>query len=176
MLVWFVGGLLVWLVLRFVVRGFYTVGPNERAVITTFGRAQRIGTATTLDDPIARTLRPEEAERFVYPQVRVVNPGIHHKLPWQSVHKVSVATVIVSIAFDPDEPEANDGGTVLDAVTKDQLNTGFTGQLRYTISERNLYAYLFGVDQPGVPCHGLLHVGVAGSGGQLLGAAVRRSG
>jgi hypothetical protein len=34
---------------------------------------------------------------------------------------------------------------VLDAVTKDQLNTGFTGQLRYTISERNLYAYLFGV-------------------------------
>jgi len=48
-----------WLILRFVVRGFYTVGPNERAVITTFGRAQRVGTATTLDDPIAQTLRPE---------------------------------------------------------------------------------------------------------------------
>jgi hypothetical protein len=36
----------------------------------------------------------------------------------------------------------------LDAVTKDQLNTGLTGQLRFTISERNLYAYVFGVKNP----------------------------
>jgi regulator of protease activity HflC (stomatin/prohibitin superfamily) len=148
LLIWFVVGLLAWMVMRFVWRGFYTVGPSERAVITTFGRAQRVGTATTLDDPIAQSLRPEEAGRYVYPQVRVVGPGVHRKLPWQSVHKVSVATVIVSIAYDPDEPEANHGGTVLDAVTKDQLNTGFTGQLRYTVSERNLYAYLFGVQDP----------------------------
>jgi regulator of protease activity HflC (stomatin/prohibitin superfamily) len=148
MLVWFVVGLLAWLVLRFLVRGFYTVDPNERAVITTFGRAQRVGTATTLDNPITRSLRPEEADRYVYPQVRVIGPGIHYRLPWQSVHKVSIATVIVSIAYDPDDPKANHGGTVLDAVTKDQLNTGFTGQLRYTISEQNLYAYLFGVRNP----------------------------
>jgi regulator of protease activity HflC (stomatin/prohibitin superfamily) len=148
LLVWFVVGLLAWMLMRFVWRGFYTVGPSERAVITTFGRAQRVGTATTLDDPVAQSLRPEEAGRYVYPQVRVVGPGVHRKLPWQSVHKESVATVIVSIAYDPDEPEANHGGTVLDAVTKDQLNTGFTGQLRYTVSERNLYAYLFGVQDP----------------------------
>ena len=38
--------------------------------------------------------------------------------------------------------------TVLDAVTKDQLNTGLTGQIRYQVSERNLYAYLFGVKNP----------------------------
>src|SRR4051812_10879710 len=68
--------------------------------------------------------------------------------PTSEVHRASVATVIVSIAHDPDDPEANHGGTVLDAVTKDQLNTGFTGQLRYTVSERNLYAYLFGVSNP----------------------------
>ncbi len=148
LLFWFVAGFLAWMLLRFAWRGFYTVGPSERAVITTFGRAQRVGTATTLDDPVARSLRPEEADRYVYPQVRVVGPGVHRKLPWQSVHKVSVATVIVSIAYDPDEPDANHGGTVLDAVTKDQLNTGFTGQLRYTVSERNLYAYLFGVQDP----------------------------
>jgi regulator of protease activity HflC (stomatin/prohibitin superfamily) len=148
LLIWFVVGLVAWMLVRFVWRGFYTVGPSERAVITTFGRAQRLGTATTLDDPIAGSLRTEEAGRYVYPQVRVVGPGVHRKLPWQSVHKVSVATVIVSIAYDPDDPEANHGGTVLDAVTKDQLNTGFTGQLRYTVSERNLYAYLFGVKDP----------------------------
>jgi regulator of protease activity HflC (stomatin/prohibitin superfamily) len=148
MLVWFVGGLLVWLFLRFVLRGFYTVGPNERAVITSFGRAQRVGKATTLNDPISASLSAEEASRYSYPQVKVVGPGVHRKLPWQEVHRASVATVIVSIAFDPDDPEANHDGTVLDAVTKDQLNTGFTGQLRYTVAERNLYAYLFGVTNP----------------------------
>ena len=148
MLIWFGIGLLAWVVLRYVVRGVYTVGPNERAVITTFGRAQRVGAATTLGDPVAQALSPEEAGPYVYPQVRLVGPGVHGKLPWQSVHKTSVATVIVSIAYDPDAPDANHGGTVLDAVTKDQLNTGFTGQLRYTVSDRNLYAYLFGVQDP----------------------------
>ena len=33
-------------------------------------------------------------------------------------------------------------------MTKDQLNTGLTGQLRYTIAERNLYATLFAVKNP----------------------------
>jgi regulator of protease activity HflC (stomatin/prohibitin superfamily) len=61
---------------------------------------------------------------------------------------VSVATVTLSIAFDPDDPQANHGGQVLEAVTKDQLNIGLNGQLRYTVSERNLYAYLFGVKSP----------------------------
>ena len=37
---------------------------------------------------------------------------------------------------------------MLEAVTKDQLNTGLTGQIRYRVSERNLYAYLFGVKNP----------------------------
>jgi regulator of protease activity HflC (stomatin/prohibitin superfamily) len=30
----------------------------------------------------------------------------------------------------------------------DQLNTGLTGQIRYRVAERNLYAYLFGIKQP----------------------------
>jgi regulator of protease activity HflC (stomatin/prohibitin superfamily) len=33
-------------------------------------------------------------------------------------------------------------------VTKDQLNTGLNGQIRYRVAETNLYAYLFGVKQP----------------------------
>jgi regulator of protease activity HflC (stomatin/prohibitin superfamily) len=37
---------------------------------------------------------------------------------------------------------------VLEAVTKDQLNTGLVGQIRFTVSERNLYAYFFGVKRP----------------------------
>jgi regulator of protease activity HflC (stomatin/prohibitin superfamily) len=40
------------------------------------------------------------------------------------------------------------GGTILEAVTKDQLNTGLTGQIRYRVAESNLYAYLFGVKRP----------------------------
>jgi hypothetical protein len=33
---------------------------NERAVVTNFGRAERLGTATSLDLPISENLRPEE--------------------------------------------------------------------------------------------------------------------
>jgi regulator of protease activity HflC (stomatin/prohibitin superfamily) len=51
------------------------------------------------------------------------------------------------MAWDPEDPAANAGGTIL-AVTKDQLNTGLTGQIRYRVAERNLYAYLFGVKKP----------------------------
>jgi len=52
------------------------------------------------------------------------------------------------MAYDPETPSANQGGTVLEAVTKDQLNTGLTGQIRYRVSEKNLYAYIFGVKRP----------------------------
>ena len=140
-------GFLLWFFVRYGVLGFYTVGPNERAVLSTFGRAQRMG-GTSLEDPVAQTLRPDERDRYVYPQVRVIGPGFYWKLPWQTAHKVSVATNTVSIAYDPEDPQANSGGRILEAVTKDQLNTGLNGQLRFTISERNLYAYIFGIKNP----------------------------
>ncbi|MFZ5891067.1 MAG: SPFH domain-containing protein [Myxococcota bacterium] len=141
-------GILLWFLLRYGVGGFYVVSPNERAVLTTFGRAQRLGQGTTLEDPISASLKPEERERYVYPLVRAIGPGFYWKLPWQSVHKVSVATQTASIAYDPEVAAANHSGQMLEAVTKDQLNIGLTGQLRFTISERNLYAYLFGVRNP----------------------------
>ena len=140
-------GFLLWFLVRYGVLGFYTVGPNERAVVTTFGRAQRLG-ASTLEDPIAQTLRHDERERYAYPQVKVIGPGFYWKLPWQRVHKVSIATVTVSIGYDPEDASANQGGRVLEAVTKDQLNTGLTGQIRFSVSEKNLYAYIFGVKNP----------------------------
>jgi regulator of protease activity HflC (stomatin/prohibitin superfamily) len=52
------------------------------------------------------------------------------------------------MARDPQNRAANHNGQVLEAVTKDQLNTGLTGQIRYRVSERNLYAYFFGVKEP----------------------------
>ena len=140
-------GSFLWFFVRYGVGGFYTVGPNERAVISTFGMAQRTG-SSTLEEPLAMTLRADERERYAYPQVRVIGPGFYWKLPWQSAHKVSVATNTVSIAYDPESMSANANGQILDAVTKDQLNTGLNGQLRFTISERNLYAYIFGVKNP----------------------------
>jgi regulator of protease activity HflC (stomatin/prohibitin superfamily) len=148
LLVAFPLGFIIWFFTRYGLFGFYTIGPNERAVITTFGRAQRVGNASTLQDPISETLRPDERARYDYPQVRVVGPGFYWKLPWQRVHKVSIATITVSIAYDPEDASANHGGRLLEAVTKDQLNTGLSGQLRFTVAERNLYAYLFGVKNP----------------------------
>lgn len=145
-------GFFLWFFLRYGFGGFYTVGPSERAVLTTFGRAARVGSQTTLDDPVSAALRSDERQRYAYPQVRVIGPGFYWKLPWQNVHKVSIATRTVSIALDPEAPGANLNGQVLEAVTKDQLNIGLSGQLRYAVSERNLYAYLFGVK------HSLAHV------------------
>jgi regulator of protease activity HflC (stomatin/prohibitin superfamily) len=142
-------GLGAWFLVRCLIAGFYTVDQNERAVKTRFGRAGRIENATILDDPIAEHLRPEEKERYRYPQVRVIPPGgPYWKWPWEQVHKVSVATQTLNMAFDPENPSANSGGRILEAVTKDQLNTGLSGQIRYRVSERNLYAYLFGVKHP----------------------------
>jgi regulator of protease activity HflC (stomatin/prohibitin superfamily) len=141
-------GFVLWFFARYGLGGFYTIGPNERAVLCTFGRAQRLLDETTLSDPIAEKLTPEEKQRYEYPQVRVVRPGFHWKLPWQTLHRASLATSTVSIAFDAEDPSANSGGQVLEAVTKDQLNTGLGGQIRFTVSERNLYAYLFGVKKP----------------------------
>src|SRR5512140_1952432 len=142
-------GFVAWFLVRYLVAGIYTVNQNERDVKTSFGRAERVGTATTLQDPIAESLLPEEKDRYSYPQVRVIPPGgPYFKWPWERVYKVSVATQTVNMAFDPETPTANQGGRVLEAVTKDQLNTGLTGQLRYRVSEKNLYAYLFGVKRP----------------------------
>ncbi|MGO9113295.1 MAG: SPFH domain-containing protein [Thermoguttaceae bacterium] len=142
-------GFMAWVMVRCVLTGFYAVDQNQRAVKTVFGRAQRIGNLTTLSDPIAESLRDDEKERYCFPQVRVIMPGgPYFKWPWENVHKVSIATQTVNMAFDPESPKANKNGTVLEAVTKDQLNTGLTGQIRYQVSERNLYAYLFGVTNP----------------------------
>ena len=143
-------GFFLWFIVRVVVGGIFTVNQNERAVKTSFGRAERLpGDKTTLDDPIAGFLADDERTRYVYPQVRVIPPGGPYlKMPWEKVRKISLATTTLNMALDLENPQANDAGTRLEAVTKDQLNTGLTGQIRYHVSENNLYAFLFGIKQP----------------------------
>ena len=142
-------GFIGWFILRYGLGGFYTVNQNQRAVKTSFGRAERIPGRTSADLPEAQLLNEEERKRYRYPQVRVIPPGgPYFKWPWQKIYKVSVATETVSMAWDPESPHANKGGEVLEAVTKDQLNTGLRGQIRYRVSESNIYAYLFGVKNP----------------------------
>lgn len=142
-------GFLAWFAFRYVLSGIYTVDQNERAVKTRFGRAVRIGDATTLDDPVSAALNEKDKERYIYPQLRVIPPGgPYFRWPWEKVYKTSVATETINMAMDLETPSANRNGTMLDAVTKDQLNIGLTGQIRYRVSERNLYAYFFGVMNP----------------------------
>lgn len=146
-------GFVLWFLVRYLAAGLYTIDQNERGVKTSFGRAERVHDKTTLDDGISAMLRPEEKERYAYPQVRVIPPGgPYFKWPWERIYKVSIATQTINMATDFEDPRANNQGKVLEAVTKDQLNTGLTGQIRYRASERNLYAYVFGIKQP------ILHV------------------
>ena len=143
-------GFLAWFFLRYVLSGFYTVNQNERAVKTSFGRAERLGKRTTHDDPTLLEYLPEkDRERYIYPLVRVIQPGgPYFRWPWERVYKVRVDTQTMNMAQDLENPTANQNGTVLEAVTKDQLNVGLTGQIRFRASERNIYAYLFGVKSP----------------------------
>jgi len=142
-------GFVVWFLVRYLAAGIFTVDQNQRAVKTSFGRAQRVGDASTLDDPISDFLHDEERDRYNFPQVRVIPPGgLYFKWPWEKVYKVDVSTQTVNMAYDPESASANHKGAVLEAVTKDQLNTGLTGQIRFRVAEKNLYAYLFGVKRP----------------------------
>src|SRR5579859_2892721 len=87
-----VAGLFVWFLVRVIVLGIYTVNQNERAVKTSFGRAERLAGRTTLDAPdMASTLRPEERERYTYPMVRVIPPGgPYFKMPWERIYKINI--------------------------------------------------------------------------------------
>lgn len=142
-------GFIGWFLVRCVLFGFYTVQQDEIAVKTRFGRAVRQGKRTTLDSPIAEHLNDKERDRYIYPQLQIIRPGGPYlKMPWEQIHKVNVSVQTINMAADPDTPQANQGGTVLEAVTKDELNIGLRGQIRYRVSEQNLYAYLFGVSRP----------------------------
>jgi regulator of protease activity HflC (stomatin/prohibitin superfamily) len=141
-------GFILWFLMRYLVAGIYTVDQNERAVKTIFGRAERLSDAP-MEDPLLEYLRPDERDRYRYPKLRVIPPGgPYFKWPWEKIYKVSVATQTINMATDLETPTANSNGTVLEAVTKDQLNIGLTGQIRYRVAENNMYAYLFGVKQP----------------------------
>lgn len=133
-------GLAIYVIVRVVITGFYTVRPDERAVISSFGRARRLGDG----EPAVEGLSEEEQRRYRYPKVQVIGPGgPYFKWPWQKVHKVSVATQAVELTWDPTKQQST-----IEAVTKDNLTTGVNGQIRYRVSENNLYPYLFGVDSP----------------------------
>jgi regulator of protease activity HflC (stomatin/prohibitin superfamily) len=138
-------GIIIYSFFRCIVGGFYTVSPDQRAVVTSFGRAERLqGTVVAPDVDGLGDLSNEEQNRYEYPQVRVVRPGgPYFKMPWQDVHKVTVATQSVDLSWDPSKSQ-----DTIEAVTKDNLTTGINGQIRYRISESNLYPYLFGVSSP----------------------------
>lgn len=133
-------GLLIYASYKSLATGFYTVRPDERAVLTSLGRAQRLTDASP-DNP---QMSEDELDRYAYPSVHVIQPGgPYFKWPWQEVHKVSISTQSVDLTWDPTKHQ-----DTIEAVTKDNLTTGVNGQIRFRVSEGNLYAYLFGVRAP----------------------------
>ena len=102
-------GLMAYFIVRCLLMGIYTVDQNERAVKTRFGRAVRVpGIRPRSTTRSPKFLRPEEERRvYVYPQVRVIPPGgPYFKMPWEKIHKVSIATMTVNMALDLEDPHA----------------------------------------------------------------------
>ena len=60
-------GFVAWFLVRYLAAGLFTVDQNERAVKTSFGRAERIGNATTLDDADRRSARAGGARALPLP-------------------------------------------------------------------------------------------------------------
>jgi regulator of protease activity HflC (stomatin/prohibitin superfamily) len=90
------------------------------------------------------SLNEEERARYRFPMLRTIDPGgPYFKWPWQQVHKVDIATQSIDLTWDPTKSQRT-----IEAVTKDNLTTGVDGQIRFRVSESNLYAYCFGVDSP----------------------------
>lgn len=140
LIMYFILGVAVFLIGRVILGCLYTVRPDQRAVVTSFGAAEKLPTvADEVEDD-----EEEGHDRYAYPQLRVVGPGgPYFKMPWQEVHKVSVATQSVDLSWDPSKFQET-----IEAVTKDNLTTGVNGQIRYRVCESNLYPYLFGVTSP----------------------------
>jgi len=139
----FSAGILLYAIVRVLVTGFYVVKPDQRAVLTSFGRAERLPMEMA-DASGPDKLVGEEKERYNYPTIRVIPPGgPYFKWPWQRVYRVSVATQSVNLVWDPTKDQST-----IEAVTKDNLTTGVNGQIRFRVSENNLYAYFFGVRSP----------------------------
>jgi regulator of protease activity HflC (stomatin/prohibitin superfamily) len=124
--------------------GVYTIGPTERGVVTTFGRAHRLDGTLSTDPELATLLTPEELPRYNYPLIHVVKPGgPYFKWPWQRLYRIDMTIQTTDIIWDPDISQ-----NTIEAVTKDNLTIGLTGQIRWKPCERNLYGYLFGVARP----------------------------
>jgi len=138
----FLIGIGAYFVYRSIVTGFYTVSPNERAVITVFGKARRLEMEVS---PVeASALSKDEKERYNYPALKIIQPGgPYFKWPWMKVHKVDVQTQSLDLTWDPTKAQET-----IEAVTKDNLTIGVDGQIRFRVSENNLYPYLFGVRSP----------------------------
>lgn len=128
MLSFLIGLILAVLFALFVRNCLFTVAPNERAVLTEFGKARRLPGSPESDN-----------------KLDVIQPGGPYWCwPWQKVHKVDMSIQLCDIAWDPTKPRQN----AIDAVTKDNLSIAISGQLRWKVSEANLYAYMFGVRSP----------------------------
>jgi regulator of protease activity HflC (stomatin/prohibitin superfamily) len=139
-LIFFLLGILLFIALN---TRFYSIRPDECAVVTSFGRAQRLRRAEGSPDVAQSELNEEEQKRYNYPQLRTRGPGLYFKWPWNRVHKVRVATEALDLCWDPSKEQEN-----VEAVTKDNLTTDVRGQIRYTVSKSNLYPFFFGVESP----------------------------
>ena len=68
----FGAGIALYAIIRVLITGFYIVRPDQRAVLTSFGRADRLGDPGKAEE---ENLSPDEQERYRYPKVRVIQPG-----------------------------------------------------------------------------------------------------
>ena len=82
-----------------------------------------------------------------------------------------VAIETTNMAYDPEDPDANPAAHAPEAVTKDQLNIGLTGQLRFRVVRAEPLRVSLRREEPDRAHHGLLHLGPARAHRELRSSA-----
>ena len=144
-------GFMLWFFVRYGVVGFYTIGPSERAVITHLRARAAHRRATTLEDPIcARRCAPDERERYALPagagdRARASTGSCRGRRCTRSRSPPSPCRSPSTRRIRQRQPTAARSWR---RSPRTSSTPGLNGQLRFTVAERNLYAYLFGVKNP----------------------------
>jgi hypothetical protein len=167
-------GLMAHVLLRALMLGFFTVAPNERAVLTSFGKAQRIASVSTLDTPLAEDLPASDRDRYRYPQLQVIGPGVS-RWPWQQVLRSMSPFPRRASPLIRNAAGQSGRGQVLEAVTQDQLNIRLPGRFASTSRGQSI-RLSFWREEPDRPRDGLFHFNPSRAHCELQGTGRGRSG
>ena len=93
-----IGGFIAWFVIRYFIAGFYIIDQNQRAVITTFGRADRLGMPPHLNCRFQTCWQTTKRSDMPIRRCGSSSQDSTGNGHGRRVHRVSIATATMNMA------------------------------------------------------------------------------